>query len=244
MFNYFVVRFFFFFFTQPYPQITINYPPLTNCVNPDLIDHSLSIKGNHSPSFQTFKRSKNTILMMDIQFSPFLLSSPKYLFLLFSFLILLLKIWKKTTSSDYDITPKLPPGPTKFPLIGNLHNLVGGLPHHVLAGLAKKYGPLMHLQLGEISTVVVSSAKMAKEILVTHHPCFANRPENQSTRIIWYEQEDMGSAPYSEHWKQMRKICMMELLSIKSVDSFRFIRQDEISRLVESIIQSSSSAGD
>ncbi|KAL3537133.1 hypothetical protein ACH5RR_000499 [Cinchona calisaya] len=182
--------------------------------------------------------------MMDIQFSPFLLSSPKYLFLLFSFLILLVKISKKIkTSSDHDITPKLPPGPTKFPLVGNLHNLVGGLPHHVLASLAKKYGPLIHLQLGEISTVVVSSAKMAKEILVTHHPCFANRPENQTTRIIWYEREDMGFAPYSEHWKQMRKICMMELLSIKSVDSFRFIRQDEISRLVESIIQSSSSAG-
>ncbi|KAL3534448.1 hypothetical protein ACH5RR_002909 [Cinchona calisaya] len=141
--------------------------------------------------------------MMDIQFSPFLLSSPKYLLLLFSFLILLVKIWKKTTSSDYDITPKLPPGPTKFPIVGNLHNLVGGLPHHVLAGLAKKYGPLMHLQLGEISTVVVSSAKMAKEILVTHHPCFANLPENQATRIIWMKSQ----------------------------------------KLVESIIQSSSSAG-
>ncbi|KAL3537134.1 hypothetical protein ACH5RR_000500 [Cinchona calisaya] len=182
---------------------------------------------------------------MEIQFNAFLLSSPKYLFLLFSFLILLVKIWKKTkTSSDHDITPKLPPGPTKFPLVGNLHNLVvgGGLPHHVLAGLAKKYGPIMHVQLGEISTVVVSSAKMAKEILVTHHPCFANRPENLATRIIWYEQEDMGFSPYGEYWKQMRKICLMELLSLKSVRSFRFIRQDEISKLVESIIQSSSSA--
>ncbi|KAL3537122.1 hypothetical protein ACH5RR_000488 [Cinchona calisaya] len=184
---------------------------------------------------------------MEIQFNPFLVSSPKYLFLLFSFLILLVKVWKKAkTSPDQDKTPKLPPGPTKLPLVGNLHNLVvgGGHPHRVLASLAKKYGPLMHLQLGEISTVVVSSAKIAKEILVAHHPCFANRPENQATRIIWYEQEDVAFSPYGEYWKQMRKICIMELLSMKRVGSFRFIRQDEISKLVESIIQSSSLAGE
>ncbi|KAL3537119.1 hypothetical protein ACH5RR_000485 [Cinchona calisaya] len=101
----------------------------------------------------------------------------------------------------------------------------------------------MHLQLGEISTVVVTSAKMAKEILVTQHPAFASKPDTLATRIIWYDQGNVVFTPYGEYWKQMRKISMMELLCIKRVGSFRFIRQDEISKLVEFINQSSGAGG-
>ncbi|KAF3455598.1 hypothetical protein FNV43_RR00232 [Rhamnella rubrinervis] len=44
-----------------------------------------------------------------------------------------------------------------------MHNLVGSLPHQSLRNLAMKYGPLMHLQLSEVSNIIVSSPEMAKE---------------------------------------------------------------------------------
>uniref|UniRef100_M1AJF5 Cytochrome P450 n=1 Tax=Solanum tuberosum TaxID=4113 RepID=M1AJF5_SOLTU len=116
-----------------------------------------------------------------------------------------------------------------------MHHLVGALPHHVLRNLSKKYGPLMHLKLGEIDAVVVSSPHMAKQVLKVHDLSFAARPELMTSDIVFYSQKDIVFARYGDYWKQMRKICISELLSAKMVKSFSLIRQDAVHDLVASI---------
>jgi len=128
----------------------------------------------------------------------------------------------------------LPPGPFPFPIIGNLH-LMGQLPHRALAELCLKYGPLMSLRLGSALTLVVSSPDMAKEFLKTHDLFFASRPTSTATKYLWYNSSDITFSPYGRYWRQMRKLCVLQLLSSRRIDSFRFIREDEVSAMIRSI---------
>ncbi|KAI3468314.1 hypothetical protein Pfo_024977 [Paulownia fortunei] len=164
------------------------------------------------------------------------------LLLFSSFIFLLIKAWKKSKSPPtYD---KLPPSPPKLPVIGHLHHLVGGLAHHALRRVAQKYGSVLHLQLGEVSAVVISSRQAAKEVLTVQDPACADRPESIGGKIMWYNYIDIAFSPYNEYWRQMRKICILELLSAKNVKSFGSIRQDEVSRLIKSLQSSSGEAID
>ncbi|GJT97466.1 germacrene A oxidase, partial [Tanacetum coccineum] len=76
------------------------------------------------------------------------------------------------------------PEPWRLPIIGHVHHLIGTIPHRGVMDLARKYGSLMHLQLGEVSTIVVSSPKWAKEILTMYDITFANRPETLTVQEI------------------------------------------------------------
>ncbi|XP_028799672.1 cytochrome P450 71D10-like [Neltuma alba] len=159
-------------------------------------------------------------------------------FILFCFLLL---IYKRSNSEKSKQTLPLPPGPWKLPLIGNVHQIVGALPHHAFRKLSNKYGPIMHLQLGETSNVIVSSAEIAKEIFKTHDLIMLNRPDILAAKIITYNNIDIGFSPHGNHWRNLRKICTLELLTAKRVRSFRFIREEEVSALVKDVFSSAGS---
>ncbi|KAG6724708.1 hypothetical protein I3842_03G269800 [Carya illinoinensis] len=172
--------------------------------------------------------------MISLPFSSSLLI-PSLLF----FLVLI--FWKRSWKARGSILKLPPPGPRKLPFIGNLHQLIGSgsLPHHSLRNLAKKYGPVFHVQMGELSTVIISSPKAAREVLMTHDLSFAQWPTTfLAADIFPNARSGLFSYPFNDYYKQIRKICTQELLSAQRFHAFWSVRDEEISNLIESISSS------
>ncbi|XP_074319128.1 cytochrome P450 CYP736A12-like [Silene latifolia] len=158
--------------------------------------------------------------------------------------VVLLTSWKllrkildppTTLTKKQDINSSyLPPSPPKLPIIGHLH-LVGSLPHRSFQTLAKKYGPIMHLQLGSVPVIVVSSPDMAERLLRNHDILCAKRPMSDVSHDLSYGSKGIIFTPYSPYWQNVRKLCVMELLSASKVRSFAWLRKEEIAKLVCSL---------
>ncbi|XAR73314.1 Abieta-7,13-dien-18-ol hydroxylase [Bertholletia excelsa] len=131
---------------------------------------------------------------------------------------------------------RLPPGPMVLPILGHFH-LLGRNPHHDLRNLARKYGPIMYMRFGFVPNIVVSSPEAAELFLKTHDLVFASRPPHEAAKYISYEQRNLAFAPYGAYWRNMRKLCTLELLSSLKIASFQSMRKEELGILVTFIKQ-------
>ncbi|CAN6989344.1 hypothetical protein IGI04_002499 [Brassica rapa subsp. trilocularis] len=139
--------------------------------------------------------------------------------------------WKKSNTF---------PSPPRLPLIGNMHQL-GNHPHRSLLSLSQRYGDLMLLHFGTVPVLVASSADAARDVLKTHDRVFASRPHSKIYDKLLYGSSNMASAPYGEYWRQMKSVSVIHLLSNKMVRTFREVRQEEISLMMETVRKQSSS---
>ncbi|XP_042034453.1 cytochrome P450 71AP13-like isoform X1 [Salvia splendens] len=131
--------------------------------------------------------------------------------------------------------PQTPPGPRGLPVIGNLLHLATPEPHVHLCKLSRTYGPLMSLNLGSKPTLIVSSPRLAEQVMRTHDLVFCSRPCLQGQHKLFYNGLDVAFAPYGPSWREMRKICVVHLLSNKRVHSFRPVREEEVFRITRDL---------
>ncbi|XP_047956705.1 cytochrome P450 71AU50-like [Salvia hispanica] len=134
----------------------------------------------------------------------------------------------------------LPPGPKGLPIIGHFH-LLGKNPHQDLYHLARKHGPIMYTRFGFAPTIVISSPSAAKLFLQTYDHIFANRPRHEFAYLVGYEQRNIISGRYGPYWRNMRKLCTVELLSGIKIRQFEPMRKAEIGSMVDSLREAAAS---
>ncbi|GFP83437.1 cytochrome p450 83b1 [Phtheirospermum japonicum] len=93
----------------------------------------------------------------------------------------------------------------------------------------------MYMELMGKPFIVISSAKIAKEALRHNDLVFSNRPSTITSAKMSYNYHNIVSTPYSEYWREMRKMVVLRLFTLKQVNSFHPFREDEVSRMVKAI---------
>ncbi|KAK1431676.1 hypothetical protein QVD17_08215 [Tagetes erecta] len=151
------------------------------------------------------------------------------LFSLFLLLTPLFLIFKLTKYFKFE--KNLPPGPRRWPIIGNLHQ-VGDNPHVSTASLAQEHGPLISLHLGTQVLIVASSPDAALGILKIQDRFLSSRfvPNAFQTHylpftLIWSEDCD-------ENWRLLRTLCRTELFSVKALESQSSLREEKLCQMI------------
>ncbi|XP_022156981.1 geraniol 8-hydroxylase-like [Momordica charantia] len=98
----------------------------------------------------------------------------------------------------------------------------------------------MTLKLGRVTTVVVSSAAMAKEVLQTHDQFLSCRTVPDS--ITTYNHEVLGLPwlPVSPLWRKLRRICNTQLFAGRILDANQNLRRAKVADLVSQVSRSAS----
>ncbi|URE27446.1 cytochrome P450 [Musa troglodytarum] len=148
------------------------------------------------------------------------------------FLIIFIKKGFSKSEAQY---PRPPPGPWRLPIIGCMHHLAGQIPFRAFRDLSLTYGGLMLVRIGQADFAVASSREAAQEILKNQDPNFAARPEHVLAQIVAYGCSDVVFSPYGPYWKQLRNICLVELLGTKRIRSSASIREEETLNLIREI---------
>ncbi|CAH8335610.1 unnamed protein product [Eruca vesicaria subsp. sativa] len=137
----------------------------------------------------------------------------------------------------------LPPSPLCFPVIGHLHLLKDPL-HRCLRDLSQNLGPVFSLSLGSRRAVVVTSASAAEEFLSHENDVvFANRPISTFGEYVFYNNTILTSSPYGDHWRNLRRICTVEIFSSARLKESLEIRRDEVRSLLRTIQEATSGGG-
>ncbi|KAK2645214.1 hypothetical protein Ddye_020409 [Dipteronia dyeriana] len=69
---------------------------------------------------------------------------------------------------------------------------------------------------------------MAKQFLKTHYHVFASRPQTAASKCITYNYLNITWVPYGPYWRQGRKIYLSKLCSSKKLESYEYIRVEEL----------------
>ncbi|XP_047312008.1 cytochrome P450 81Q32-like [Impatiens glandulifera] len=143
-------------------------------------------------------------------------------------------------SSHKRLKRNLPPSPSPtFPIIGHLH-LLSDLSHRTFQELSQKLGPVFSLQLGNRLAVIVSSPSAVEECFTKNDIVLANRPSFIVGEYLSYNYTTMSDAPYGDHWRNLRRLMTVEIMSTSRLNRFLPIRQDEVKHLLRGLYQVSS----
>ncbi|KAI3736682.1 hypothetical protein L2E82_26637 [Cichorium intybus] len=144
-------------------------------------------------------------------------------------------IW--ITKAAIGKTKNLPPSPFPcLPILGHLY-LVRSPLYRALGKLSARHGPMLMLRFGTRRAFLVSSPAAVEECLTTNDVAFANRPLLLAGKHLGYDYTTLSWSSYGDHWRNLRRVASLELLSAHRVQTLNTIRAEEVQLLAKKVYQ-------
>ncbi|KAI0250487.1 cytochrome P450 [Lactifluus subvellereus] len=126
----------------------------------------------------------------------------------------------------------IPPGPLLR------YAVLRRYPERALRVWGKAYGPLFSVWMGNQLFVVISDARIAKDLLVSNGAIFSSRKLYFMKNQTILRGRAITATPYSDTWRQHRRIAM-QLLTHKAIQGYSSVLDYEAHIFVRSLYQES-----
>ncbi|KAL1917646.1 uncharacterized protein VTP21DRAFT_4039 [Calcarisporiella thermophila] len=139
------------------------------------------------------------------------------------------------------------PGPRGLPFLGSILEFSPSQPEKVFTRLARRFGPVYHVQLGPrisavADTIVVNSAQAAHDLLETRGAKYSSRARFYTwSDVIMPGARGFLPTPYNHYLKKIRRVAHASL-NPKAVERYRGVIDFESRELLKSLLTSSAAA--
>ncbi|KAF1898655.1 hypothetical protein Lal_00023664 [Lupinus albus] len=153
-----------------------------------------------------------------VQTQPLIMSAvlgglPLLLFLFFKI--------KRGLSSQLPSVPVVP----GLPVIGNLLQLKEKKPYKTFIEFAEKYGPIYSIKTGSSTVIVLNSAQLAKEAMVTRYSSISTRQLSNALKILTFDKCMVAMSDYNEFHRKVKKHILGNVLGANAQKRHRVHRE-------------------
>ncbi|XP_057457934.1 ent-kaurene oxidase-like [Lotus japonicus] len=129
--------------------------------------------------------------------------------------------WFTTKRSKLPTVPAVP----GLPVIGNLLQLKEKKPYKTFTQMAEKYGPIYSIRTGAFTLIVLNSAQVAKEAMVTKYSSISSRKLSSALQILTSNKCMVAMSDYNEFHKMIKRHILANVLGANAQKRHRLHRE-------------------
>ncbi|KAB5581284.1 cytochrome P450 [Coniochaeta sp. 2T2.1] len=160
----------------------------------------------------------------------------KSLVVLAGALALILAVSSEANRAQLPKGARLPPGPKGYPIIGTLADIA---PQHSWLKFkewADEYGPLFRFRLASQEHVVISTEKVANDLLRERGSHYSSREQTVMAAELLSRNLRPLLLPYNDHWRRVRKL-MHRLTMPSAAASYEPAQSLESKRMLRNLLR-------
>ncbi|CAG7937854.1 unnamed protein product [Penicillium nalgiovense] len=143
-------------------------------------------------------------------------------------------LYLTATSSIHSSSLPLPPGPSQLPFVGNLHQTPQGPAWETYQKWSMKYGPIMLVKNGTVSSIIINSFDIVKSHLQRKNAIYSHR---QSFPFFERVGGGLNAAvmPYGPQWK-LHRAWRNSVLKQTMTNRYRPLQEVEARQLLHEFL--------